>query len=172
MPNIWPLVTKSHSPIHGTENRGDECVLRKYRTEDLEDVLTAWETASAVAHPFLSSEFQAKARHEIANVYLPITETWVWETDERVVGFLSLLGNEIGGFFVTPKYHGMGIGRSLMDHARELRAELEVEVFKANAIGRAFYEKYGFELIQERIHDETGLDLLRLRLLTNKPLKT
>jgi putative acetyltransferase len=49
-----------------------------------------------------------------------------------------LLGNEVGGFFVDPKFHGVGIGGTVMDHAQGLREELEVEVFKANVIGLTF----------------------------------
>jgi putative acetyltransferase len=104
-------------------------------------------------------------------VYLPNAETWVWELDGRVVGFISLLGNEVGAIFVDPKVHGVGIGRALMDHARGLREELEVEVFKANVIGRAFYARYGFELMQEKVHDQTGLDMMRLMLAANTPLQ-
>ena len=144
-------------------------MIRKYEAEDLDDVVMAWAEASAVAHPFLSDAFLAKERDNIANVYLPVTETWVWESDGRVVGFISLMGAEIGAIFVDPKFHGIGIGRALMDHARGLREELEVEVFKANVIGRAFYERYGFVLIEEKVHDETGLDLMRLRLPTSTP---
>lgn len=51
-----------------------------------------------------------------------------------------------------------------MDKAKELRGALVVEVFKANTIGRAFYAKYGFTPIEEKVHDQTGFDLLRLRL--------
>lgn len=43
--------------------------------------------------------------HNIANVYLPNAGTWVWESDGRVVGFISLPGNEVGGIFVDPKFH-------------------------------------------------------------------
>ena len=138
-------------------------MIRKYRAEDLEDVLIVWAAASAVAHPFLSAEFQAVERHNIANVHLPNAETWVWESDGRLVGFISLLGNEVGAIFVDPMFHGAGIGRALMDHARGLRKELEVEVFKENVIAQAFYARYGFELIQEKVHDQTGLELMRLR---------
>ena len=58
-----------------------------------------------------------------------------------------------------------------MDHARGLRDELEVEVFKANLIGRAFYAKYGFVLTQEKVHAETGFDVMRLKLAVNSPHK-
>jgi putative acetyltransferase len=139
-------------------------MIRKYDEQDLDDLLAAWEAASEVAHPFLTKEFLASERENIPNLYLPNAETWVFEADGRVVGFIALIGNEVGAIFVQPSHHGKGIGRGLMDKAREVRDELEVEVFKANMIGRAFYAKYGFEPVEEKVHDKTGLDVLRLRL--------
>ncbi|MGK7915973.1 MAG: GNAT family N-acetyltransferase [Prochloraceae cyanobacterium] len=106
-------------------------------------------------------------RDNIPKVYLPNAETWVAEQDDRAIGFISLLGNEVGAIFVHPNYHGQGIGHKLMDKARELRGELIVEVFAANDIGRNFYHKYGFELVEQKVHEQTGLEILRLRLPDN-----
>lgn len=117
-----------------------------------------------MAHPFLSREFLEQERHNIPKVYLPMAETWVWDTDGRVVGFISLLGNEVGAIFVDPACQGTGIGRALMDKARALRGNLEVEVFTRNLGGRAFYAKYGFELMHQKVHEQTGFELMRLRL--------
>jgi putative acetyltransferase len=74
------------------------------------------------------------------------------------------MGNEVGAIFVHPSHHGQGVGCGLMDKARELRGELEVEVFTDNTIGRAFYDSYGFEFLEEKVHEPTGLGLQRLRL--------
>jgi len=139
-------------------------VIRKYHPSDLEDLLSVWTAASEIAHPFLSSEFLEQERHNIPNVYLPIAETWVWETDGCVVGFIALLGDEVGAIFVHPANQGIGVGRALMDKARSLREQLEVEVFKENALGRGFYARYGFELVHEELHEPTGQQMLRLRL--------
>jgi putative acetyltransferase len=139
-------------------------MIRKYNEQDLEDLLATWEAASEVAHPFLTPKFLASVRHDISNLYLPNAETWVYEDGGRVVGFIALIGNEVGAIFVHPSHQKTGIGRGLMDKARELRGELEVEVFVANTIGRAFYAKYGFEAIEEKVHYQTGHDVLRLRL--------
>ena len=146
-------------------------MIRKYESADLEDLLSVWAAASAVAHPFLSSEFLRQERHNISNVYLPNAETWVWEADGRVVGFIALLGNEVGAIFVDPAYQRKGIGRALMDSARMVRDQLELEVFKENALGRAFYARYGFELVHEKIHEQTGREILRLRLAANQPMR-
>lgn len=146
-------------------------MIRRYQPADCEDVLTVWAKASALAHPFLSEEFLETERHNIPNVYLPNAETWVWVVDEQVVGFISLLGNEVGAIFVDPALQRSGIGRALMDRARALRGELEVEVFERNLQGRAFYAKLGFERMHQKIHDQTGFEVLRLRLAANNPLQ-
>lgn len=139
-------------------------MIRAYEHRDLQDVLAAWTAASAVAHPFLSEEFMTAERHNIETVYLPNAETWVWEKDGRVVGFIAMAGDEIGGLFVDPEFHRAGIGRALVEHVRGPRPSLEVEVFKANALGRAFYEAHGFVPMRETRHDATGQPLLRLEL--------
>jgi putative acetyltransferase len=121
-----------------------------------------------VAHPFLSDDFLQRERLNIRDVYLPKAETWVWEADGHVVGFMSLLGNEVGGLFVDPDVHRSGIGRALIDHARALRGELEVEVFERNVLGRAFYARLGFELVQKKIDHRTGRGVMRLRLAADR----
>ena len=147
-----------------TQNASEGMVIRKYRPADCEDVLNVWARASALAHPFLSPEFLELERHNIPNVYLPKAETWVWEADGHAVGFMSLLENEVGALFVDPEFHRSGIGRALIDRARALRGELEVEVFERNLLGRAFYAKLGFELMHQKVHSETGFEIMRLRL--------
>jgi putative acetyltransferase len=115
-------------------------------------------------HPFLGQEFLELERHNIVNVHLPQAETWVWDADGHVIGFISLLGNEVGAIFVDPRFHRSGVGRALMDRARALRGELEVEVFEKNLLARAFYARLGFELLHEKVHDQTGFEIMRLRL--------
>jgi putative acetyltransferase len=144
-------------------------LIRQYEEKDLDAVLTAWESASRVAHPFLSQEFMQQERLNIPQLYLPQAETWVLEQDGQVIGFISLLGNEVGAIFVKPAFHGSGAGRALMDQAQRLYGELEVEVFKANMMGRNFYERYGFELLAEKMHEETGQELLRLKFSITPP---
>jgi putative acetyltransferase len=130
--------------------------IRQYRESDLKGVLSSYKNASRMAHPFLSDDFIAKVMKDIPVKYLPIADTWVANVDDEVVGFISLIGNMIGALFVQPPYHGRGIGKALMDKAAELHDELEVHVFTENSTGRKFYSNYGFQLVEEQIHEETG----------------
>jgi putative acetyltransferase len=138
-------------------------LIRQYEESDLEAVLSSWESATRLAHPFMTDEFLAQERKNTAEIYLPNTDTWVIEIDEEVVGFIALMGNEVGAIFLQPEHHGKGAGKALMDKARDLHGDLEVEVFSENTIGRRFYSKYGFEFLEEKLHEPTGQQVLRLR---------
>lgn len=145
-----------------------ERTIRQYVDKDLEGVLSSWEAATRLAHPFLTEEFLAQERHNIPNMYLPNADTWVVEQDGTVIGFIALIGNEVGAIFVQPDFHSTGAGRALMDQARELHKVLEVEVFRANAIGRKFYDNYGFQPLSESVHEPTGQELLRLKYTSER----
>ena len=137
--------------------------IRRYNEHDLAAVLTAWERASRLAHPFLTDDFLDQEREAIPTVYLPNTKTWVAEDDGVVVGFRSLLENEVGAIFVQPQYHGTGAGRALMDIAKSQHPVLYVEVFEANKLGRRFYDKSGFQRVHTYLHQPTQQILLRLK---------
>ena len=138
-------------------------MIRAYRDDDLDGLLDVWYQASRLAHPFLDETFLSQERDNIRKVYIPTAETWVYVGNGRVQGFISLIGHEVGALFVDPGVQGKGIGRALMNHASALRGELEVDVFKANRIGRRFYDRYGFSFEREHVHEQTGQPLLRLR---------
>ena len=138
-------------------------IIRQYQQSDLEGVLNSWEVATRLVHEFMSDEFIAEQRINVEKVYLPNTDTWVAEINGTVQGFISLMGNEVGAIFLQPQYHGMGVGKALMDKAKSLHRELELEVFKVNQTGRIFYSNCGFHHIKETVHDLTGEPVLRLR---------
>lgn len=93
------------------------------------------------------------------------TEAWVYEAHGQVAAFIALIGErEVGGFFVDPALQRQGIGRALMDHARELRGRLELDVFEENEQGRRFYDRYGFRRVGDHVHEATGRVELRLEL--------
>jgi putative acetyltransferase len=143
-------------------------VIRQYQSSDLDDVLSTWENASKLSHPFLKEDFLAQERKNIPEIYLPNADTWVVETDDQVAGFIALIGNEVVAIFLQPEKQGKGMGKLMMDKAQELHGDLEVQVFVNNLIGLDFYLKYGFQLMEEKIHEQTGEQLLRLRFSANK----
>jgi putative acetyltransferase len=138
-------------------------VIQLFDESHIDDLLEVWYRASKQAHPFLPDDFFERERRAIVNQYLPLARTWIYAEKDRVIGFIAMIGNEVGGLFVDPECQGRGIGRALLDHVTRLYDELEVDVFKENRIGRRFYDRYGFEVVTERAHDQTGHVLLRMK---------
>ena len=139
-------------------------MIRAFDDADLHDIVEAWYRASLVAHSFLTSEFFETEREQIATQWMPSAETYVYEVDDHIVGFVALVGNDVGAIFVHPDHQRHGIGHALMDHATTLRPSLELEVFEENMIGRSFYAAYGFEFVSARPEETTGHTVHRLRL--------
>jgi putative acetyltransferase len=139
-------------------------LIRPCKDKDLADVLSTWQSASQMAHAFLGNAFLLQERSRIQSLYLPQSDTWVAEAGGELAGFISLMGSEVGGLFVRPERQHMGVGRALLDKAREIHGDLEVEVFEENLAARKFYLEYGFEFMQSCVHPETGRQLHRLKL--------
>lgn len=146
-------------------------IIRKYDSnnqDELTNLMKAWESANKVAHTFLKKDFVDKVRHDIPNVYIPNSETWVVDKDNQVIGFAALIHSEgaaveVGAMFVHTDFHGIGAGKALMDKVVGLYTGLELEVFKENKIGRKFYDRYGFVVFKEFVYEPTGDIVLRMK---------
>ena len=138
-------------------------MIRLYQEKDTEDIIEAWYQASLIAHPFLTEAFLKQEDKNLRELFLPRSQTWVYEMQGQVVGFISLLDNEVGGIFVHPSWQRQGIGKALMDKASSLHERLELDVFEANKQGRSFYAKYGFEPVTKIREETTGEMTIRLR---------
>ena len=138
-------------------------MIRSYKKTDELKVIDVWYKASTLAHSFLGSDFMDQVKKDMSELYLPNADTWIYEEENTLIGFISMLGNEIGGLFVLPSHHSKGIGTQLVNYVHKFHKEIEVEVFKKNRIGRAFYDKYGFKLLKEYFHAESNNEILRMK---------
>lgn len=138
-------------------------VIREYKSDDDDAIIAAWEASTRIAHPFLTDDFIAGERIAIREMYLPNTITHVAEENGAVIGFASMMGDELGAIFLIPDFHGKGVGRALMDTAARGHEFVDVEVFERNPIGRAFYERYGFREMTKSTHEPTGETLIRMQ---------
>lgn len=140
-------------------------MIRKFNETDVDEIIAVWIASSPIAHPFFSKAFIHKEINNIREIYLPNTTTWVFANENGLDGFISMFNNEVGAIFVRPEKQGMQIGKKLMDFVSKFHDVLEVEVFKDNKIGRAFYDNYGFKTINEHMHEETQHELLRMKYI-------
>ena len=85
-------------------------MIRRYGNQDLDDLLEVWHQASVIVHHFMDDEFIAAEREAIQNDHLAIAETWVYELEGKIVGFISLLGHCVGDHLpYQPPLHPVGL---------------------------------------------------------------
>jgi putative acetyltransferase len=63
-------------------------------------------------------------------MYIPNSETWIYEKNGDIIWFISMQGIEIGGLFVLHEHHANSIGTQLVNFILEMYDELEVEVLR------------------------------------------
>lgn len=124
---------------------------------DLKKLSNIWFEASIKAHPFIGEARLTEQRRLIEEEYLPKAETSVACLEEEAVGFISLLGNFIGGIFIAPDWQGFGIGCQLIADALARKGELSLEVYTENDQAVRFYNRLGFYEVSRRDIDDFGL---------------
>ncbi|WP_417310104.1 GNAT family N-acetyltransferase [Devosia sp.] len=143
----------------------NDLVIRPFTGADTESLSGIWLAASRQAHPFIGEQTLVAQRHAIEHTYLPAAQTLVADSDGTPVGFISLLGDFVGGLFVAPSFQGQGIGRRLLAHAMAGRTELMLEVYIENRDALRFYLRQGFREISRRPVDDSGLPFENARLV-------
>ncbi len=131
-------------------------MIREYIEADVDQVLDIWLSASTKAHDFIEPEFWESKVSDMRNVYIPASETFVFESGGQIAGFYSLYGNNLAAIFVAPDSQGKGTGTVLLDDAKHRRQNLQLTVFRVNISSVNFYRKHGFTSIGEQIDEHTG----------------
>ena len=89
---------------------------------------------------------------------LPHAEICVHEDDDtkQVDGFLGLNDHYIEGLFVKETMQSKGIGKQLLNHAKEFKSTLKLSVYQRNQKAVEFYLREKFSIQSERVDENTG----------------
>lgn len=159
-------VSSVRIPVCGQDMNRIDIVIRAYdAATDLQELSAIWFSASLKAHSFIGEARLRQQRLLIETKYLPSAETWVACRQGTPVGFISMLGHFVGGLFIAPDHQGLGIGRTLIGHALELKGELQLDVYTANEQAVAFYKALGFVEVSRRDEDDEGMPFENARML-------
>ncbi len=66
----------------------------------------------------------------------------------EVVGFLARDGSEIHALYVARGRRGQGVGKALLEHAKQGRDHLGLWTFQANDAAQFFYRREGFHEVR------------------------
>lgn len=132
-------------------------MIRKLNTSDIDKVMDIWIKSTIKAHNFINKEYWQNSYDTVKNVYIPISDTFVYEDDEGIKGFISIINNDfIGALFVDTYYQGNGIGKKLINYAMNKYDDLKLAVYKENKTSVKFYLNRGFKIVSEQINDDSG----------------
>ncbi|GAA0680579.1 N-acetyltransferase [Marinobacterium maritimum] len=131
-------------------------MIRPRKDSDIEAILDIWLKASIKAHDFVAPEFWQAQVENMRTLYIPASETFVFEQDSGVVGFYSLHEDTLAAIFVRPERQGQGIGKQLLNHAKAQRPTLTLSVYSENEASYRFYLSQGFQVVSEQIDEHTG----------------
>ena len=131
-------------------------MIRKLNEADIDKVMDIWMKSTIKAHDFISKEYWQNNYNTVKEVYIPMSETFVYKDVQGIKGFISVINNEfIGALFVDIDFQGNGIGKQLIDYAVSKYGELQLAVYKENKKSVEFYINRGFKIIEEQINDDS-----------------
>ncbi len=130
-------------------------MIREFQSGDLDRVMELWLNSNTDAHYFIDSSYWQE-NYQMVKELLPESELYIYEKEGVICGFIGLTDDYIAGIFVDISNRSEGIGRHLLDYAKEIHRKLSLQVYKKNVKSVRFYEKQGFTIEAEGIDEETG----------------
>lgn len=132
-------------------------MIRQLQNKDIDKIMEIWLESTIYAHKFISKEYWNENYNIVKDVYIPMSKTFIYEDNDDIRGFISIINNDfIGALFVEKNYQSQGIGKSLIDYAKNLYDNLSLAVYKENEKALEFYKKMGFKIISENINEDTN----------------
>ncbi|WP_462412481.1 GNAT family N-acetyltransferase [Neobacillus sp. Marseille-QA0830] len=87
--------------------------------------------------------------------------------DDKVVGMIAYNEREISQLYFHIDYQGIGIGKTLLDKAKEQSSgRLTLYTFEVNENAQRFYVKNGFKIIDRGHENEENLDDIQYEWLS------
>ncbi len=82
-------------------------MIRKLENSDINRIMDIWINTTIKAHSFVKQEYWMENYDIVKNTYLPSSDTYIYEDNEDIKGFISVIDNEfIGALFIDYKYQG------------------------------------------------------------------
>lgn len=132
-------------------------MIRKMQPADIDRVAEIWLDTNLKAHDFIPPEYwtgnftAVKEMISQAEVYVYVNEDY-----NAVQGFIGLDQEYIAGIFVSEEAQGRGIGKQLLDCAKEKKRKLSLNVYAQNQRAVRFYQREDFRIAGEGVDENTG----------------
>lgn len=131
-------------------------MIRIFKGNDLTAVMQIWLKTNMRAHNFVPEDYWTD-NYATVNAILPQAEVYVYEDDKtrQIDGFIGFTDNYIAGIFVREAVQSRGIGKQLLNYAKEIKSTMILKVYQKNTRAVSFYQREQFVIQSEKIDDST-----------------
>ena len=121
-------------------------MIRKYVDGDIDAVMQIWLNTNIQTHSF-----------NTVKEMIPLAKIYVYEDDctKQIAGFIGMNDNYIEGIFVRKAVQSKGIGKQLLNHAKEGKSTLRLSVYQKNKKAIQFYLREEFVIQSENTDNNT-----------------
>ena len=130
-------------------------MIRKLQKADINKVADIWLDTNIKAHDFIPAQYW-KSNFELVKQLLLQAEVYVYENDKEIQGFVGMNKEYVEGIFISDKMQSQGIGKILLNYAKDKRNKLLLNVYQKNARAISFYQREGFKIQFESLDEATG----------------
>ena len=129
-------------------------MIRKLNNADLDEVIKIWLNENIKTHFFISPEYWKSNETTVKNL-LPLAKVYIYEKNEKIVGFIGLDNDYIAGIFIKSDEQSKGVGKKLLDFVKTFKLELNLNVYIKNIKAVNFYKRENFKIKKETIDSNT-----------------
>ena len=115
-------------------------MIRKLRKADVNRVAKIWLDTNIKAHYFISVQYW-KNNFELVKELLLQTTVYVYEDNQGIWGFIGLNDEYVEGIFVSDEMQSHGIGKALLNYAKDKRSKLLLNVSQKKYKSNIFLSK-------------------------------
>ena len=130
-------------------------MIRELQKADINKVAAIWLDTNIKAHYFIPVQYW-KGNFELVKKLLLQATVYVYEDNQEIQGFIGLNDKYIEGIFVSDKVQSRGIGKSLLNYAKDKRNKLLLNVYQKNTQAISFYQREKFEIQCSGLDETTG----------------
>ena len=130
-------------------------MIRELRKADINKVANIWLDTNITAHYFIPAQYWQNNFELVKELLLQVT-VYVYEYNQEIQGFIGLNDEYVEGIFVSDEMQSQGIGKVLLNYAKDKRSKLLLNVYQKNTRAVRFYQREGFEISGEHTEQNTG----------------
>ena len=142
-------------------------MIRVFNENDLYAVMQIWFDTNIITHNFISKSYWID-HYDMVKEILPQAEVYVYENEitNQIEGFIGLTNNYIAGLFVKESAQSKGIGKQLLDYAKNIKENMTLNVYEKNNRAIKFYMREQFMIHSKNI--DTNTDERELIMVWNR----